>query len=644
MEDKISNVDSGKIENEKDYKLVYTNEIDNLTKQGKPLAKKVNVLDIVDKSRDLQLCLSQQYQPFGFLPITNLCQFGNKFSSIPNEVYNSTEFDPVKVHHKVLATGKYNFQEARIQVPSDINFELLEKVCIGYWDWQLPLLLKFGFPLDFPDKARGSLVSTEENHASARNFPQDIRKYLDTEISHKAIMGPFKQPPFGKTTQISPFMSRPKPDSEHRRIIVDLSWPEKASVNYFTLDNVYLNTTFKLQYPTIDAITNYLSKLGKNAVIYKIDLSRAFRQIPIDPHDYNLLCLKWQDAYFCDVRCPFGEKIGSSLCTRLTDLFRHLAFKRGHMTFTYVDDVIGTSGPDSAVEGFEYLRKLLEELNFPISESKLVAPTEETTCLGIIINANKQTLSVPDKKLQEILSKCRETLHKKWVTKSNFQSVLGSLMFIHKCVKPTRIFTNRLLECLRQSVNKKVHITEEVRKDLRWFLEFLPKFNGTTTYVHVLPHNSHTIAIDACLEGLRGIWDDKVYSVSIPAEFRKEKLSITHFEMLNIIVALNIWKDAWVGKHIEILVDNMAVVTICKSGFTRDRNLASYARNIWLITSLHDIQLKITHVPGYKNKEADLLSIWQNGGVNNLQKLHQWVPNFQWEIVKQEYFKINYDI
>ena len=135
-----------------------------------------------------------------------------------------------------------------------------------------------------------------------------------------------------------------------------------------------------------------------------------------------------------------------------------------------------------------------------------------------------------------------------------------------------------------------------------------------------------------------------MYSVSIPLEFRKDKLSITHFEMLNIIVALNIWKDAWVGKHIEILVDNMAVVTICKTGLTGDTNLASYARNIWLITSLYDIQLKITHVPGYKNKEADLLSRWQNGGVNNLQKLHQWVPNFQWEIVKQEYFKINYDI
>ena len=54
---------------------------------------------------------------------------------------------------------------------------------------------------------------------------------------------------------------------------------------------MYLNTVFKLQYPTFDVITDHLAKIETSALIYKIDLSRAFRQLPIDPHDYNLLCL-----------------------------------------------------------------------------------------------------------------------------------------------------------------------------------------------------------------------------------------------------------------------------------------------------------------------------------------------------------------
>ena len=88
-------------------------------------------------------------------------------------------------------------------------------------------------------------------------------------------------------------MSREKADSDNRRIIIDLSWPKGVSINNFTPPNVYLNTVYKLQYPTIDNITEALASLGQGAYLYKIDLSRAFRQLRIDPIDYSLLCLKW---------------------------------------------------------------------------------------------------------------------------------------------------------------------------------------------------------------------------------------------------------------------------------------------------------------------------------------------------------------
>ena len=99
------------------------------------------------------------------------------------------------------------------------------------------------------------LKSSDSNHASALQFPEDIKNYIETERKYKAITGPFSEPPFGNKTHTSPFMSRPKPDSQHRRVIIDLSWPERASVNHFTVDNYYLNSVFKLQYPTIDDIT-----------------------------------------------------------------------------------------------------------------------------------------------------------------------------------------------------------------------------------------------------------------------------------------------------------------------------------------------------------------------------------------------------
>ena len=202
----------------------------------------------------------------------------------------------------------------------------------NYWDWQLIHFLKYGFPLGFEANCRGKIQNPEDNHSSGTQFPNDVQKYLDTEIQHGAIMGPYDRPPYGEDTHCSPFMSREKADSDTRRIIIYLSWPHDASVNDFTPPNRYLGTHFKLQYPTVDSITNHLKSLGKGALIYKVDLSRAFRQLPIDPFDYDLLCLKWNGQYYTDLYCAFGTKAGSMLCSRLTDSFRYLATKQGHVT------------------------------------------------------------------------------------------------------------------------------------------------------------------------------------------------------------------------------------------------------------------------------------------------------------------------
>ena len=62
-------------------------------------------------------------------------------------------------------------------------------------------------------------------------------------------------------------MTREKPDSDNRRVIIDLSWPEQASINHFTPANIYLGTVYKLQYPTTDIITEYLAKQPKGTLI-----------------------------------------------------------------------------------------------------------------------------------------------------------------------------------------------------------------------------------------------------------------------------------------------------------------------------------------------------------------------------------------
>jgi hypothetical protein len=130
------------------------------------------------------------------------------------------------------------------------------------------------------------------NHASAIKFPDQVQKYINDELSHGAL----KKVDVKDFAFIHrpPLMSRPK-DVDNRRIILDLSWPKSpgASVNACVPDNRYLNTEFVLKLPTVDTICRIINAFEVPVMLYKIDLARAFRQIPIDPLDVAYLGICW---------------------------------------------------------------------------------------------------------------------------------------------------------------------------------------------------------------------------------------------------------------------------------------------------------------------------------------------------------------
>ena len=110
-------------------------------------------------------------------------------------------------------------------------------------------------------------------------------------------MGPYDVNPIANS-HISPFMTREKPNAPNRRVRIDLSWPKNASVNAGVDKNCYLGSEFLLTFPAIDDIIRELVQIGSGCHIYKIDVSRAFRHLKIDPGDYDLLELRWDAAFF----------------------------------------------------------------------------------------------------------------------------------------------------------------------------------------------------------------------------------------------------------------------------------------------------------------------------------------------------------
>ena len=144
-----------------------------------------------------------------------------------------------------------------------------------------------------------------------------------------------------------------------------------------------------------------------------------------------------------------------------------------------MDDIIYCGTPSQIHPAFQFLVDLLDQLGLTLNSKKLVAPTTSKVCLGILIDTKTRTMSVPSEKLENIIYMCTDWQNKKYCTKQELQSLLGSLLYVSKCVRPARTFLNRMLQVLRSmGSNSSTKLTVEFFKDLKWFSTVLKQFNG----------------------------------------------------------------------------------------------------------------------------------------------------------------------
>ena len=72
--------------------------------------------------------------------------------------------------------------------------------------------------------------------------------------------------------------------------------------------------------------------------------------------------------------------------------------KIGHKIIGYIDDYVGFGIPSDAKVSFDCLYGLLQELGLSISTKKLIPSITVVTCLGIQVDTEKGTLSIPTEK------------------------------------------------------------------------------------------------------------------------------------------------------------------------------------------------------------------------------------------------------
>ena len=197
---------------------------------------------------------------------------------------------------------------------------------------------------------------------------------------------------------------------------MDLNFPHGIAVNTNISKDSYLGTDFILTLPSIDHITNKVKQLGKSSLLYKVDISRAFRHIKIDPRDYFLLGLKHKN-YYMDTCLPFRYRNGSEIFQRLSDAIRFIRKNIGYKVINYIDDVIGFCTIFTADPSYHTLVHLLKKLGLDVSIKKLIQPCTKATCLGVEVDTTNFTVAVPPEKLVTIQNICAQWVGRKSVVK-----------------------------------------------------------------------------------------------------------------------------------------------------------------------------------------------------------------------------------
>ena len=211
-----------------------------------------------------------------------------------------------------------------------LDTKFMKRMLGDYKDVLVCDLLKYGFPIGFVGKNvqfETLEVWKYKNHKGAENFPEEVNKYLEKEATNSAVIGPFKSNPFTSEIKVSPLNTVPKKDTSERRIILDLSMPKGKAVNDYVNKDVYLEEEVSLVFPKVDDFIKLVKAKGQGCLMFKKDLRKAYRQIPICPHDYNLVAFCWKKHLFCDTVLSMGLSSAANICQRVTNAVAFIMFR-----------------------------------------------------------------------------------------------------------------------------------------------------------------------------------------------------------------------------------------------------------------------------------------------------------------------------
>ena len=257
------------------------------------------------------------------------------------------------------------------------------------------------------------------------------------------------------------------------------------------------------------------------------------------------------------------------------------------------------------------ITSVASQVGIPLAPNKLEGPTTRLVFLGILIDTARMETSLPDEKLHEILAELQSWSSCKKCRKRDLLSLIGKLNFACRIIPAGRIFLRRLINLSTSARLPQHHITMncEARRDIAWWLRFLPSWNGRAIIPD--PHWTRSPDLELFTDASGSIGYGIFYAghwVANPWPLELQNRSIQWKELYPIALACLLWGHLWSGKKLLFHCDNQAVVDIWASGTSRDPLIMHLVRSIFFSAATNHFTVLVTHIVGTNNSIADSLS------------------------------------
>ena len=478
-----------------------------------------------------------------------------------------------------------------------------------------------GFRVGFSDSTT-ELRSSLSNMLSAIDHPQIVTDYIEGELAsgHLRLVSPSSALNLPQV-HISPLGVIPKKGRPNCwRLIMDLSAPQGHSVN----DGI-AKEMCSLHYSSLDDAATRVAAMGPGALLAKMDIRQAYRNIPVAPEDKHLLGLQWNNQIYIDQVLPFGLRSAPMIFSAIADALLWIMLRKGvSWAIHYIDDFLTMGSPSSleCQQNTLIMQSVCDGAGLPIEPSKSVGPTTSLVFLGILIDSVKGELRLPEDKLTQLQDMISQWRGRKACRKRDLLSLIGSLSHACKVVRSGRIFLRRLIDLSTKAtrLDHFIRLNAEARADLEWWHQFIGPWNGVsllstlTAQTPVAVIYSDASGTWGCGAVCQSHWFQLKWSTS------SENYHISIKELIPIVIATAIWGRNFRGKALHVKSDNIAAVAAINNQSSSVKEIAHLLRCLAFIMARFQIRVLASHIPGYTNELADALSR------NNMTKFFSLFP------------------